>query len=685
MSQDLSVKITVGAALAGSYKSTFDSSKKALKTHVRAVGDAVKEHRLFSTVIQHTKEALGKHVRSIGDAVKQHRLYNSVMQRSEERMTVMKSRQEALNDKLRDSKARWLALGAAILATTKIIGSGMDTETQGLYLRTVINAPNKDYALGQSMTHARSFARHSLASDKEVLKIEYALNSAGLSAEVSRSGTELVHKLGKVTQGAPELVGEVFATTLNNLGANMEGSLDDKMNRISNVLAKTQFKFQIRDFGQLGESMKYAASTMAGMNVQFEQGVSAIGQLNSAGLQGSMAGTSFNAVIKNMGKASEELGFEMVRGADGSLDLIATLENLKQALDGMDVDERGELLQELFADEGKRGIIPLLDQLDQLKAAHKEVAAAAKSDMVNEEYKRFMDSSAGQAQMFWQNLKMIGDVLAGTFLPGLNMVLTPVGKLLGFIGWAIEKFPPLGWIIGGLTTAIIGVAAAQMVWTAAQWALNSAMLANPITWVIAGIVAVGLAVAWIVKHWDKAWNAIKWVTTKVWEGIKRAFAWSPIGLVVRFWRPLVGFFGSIWGGIKSGIESSWTLVKRLFSWSPIGLLLKAWKPVTKFLDWVWDKFKAIGRFFGIAAKTTGYASVGAAALIAATPAPAKAPALPPIASSRVVQRNHSTVNAPITIHQQPGQNADDVAAAVRKELDERQRVADAEKREALHD
>ena len=95
-----------------------------------------------------------------------------------------------------------------------------------------------------------------------------------------------MHKLAKVTRGAADQVGEIFATTINNMGEGMAGTIEQKMDRVANVLAKTQFKFQIRDFGQLGEGLKYASSSALAAKVPLEQTAAVIGQLNSSGAPG---------------------------------------------------------------------------------------------------------------------------------------------------------------------------------------------------------------------------------------------------------------------------------------------------------------------------------------------------------------------------------------------------------------
>ena len=100
--------------------------------------------------------------------------------------------------------------------------------------------------------HAINVARASLASQSEILDIQYALNSAGLSEQASRVGSEIASKVATVTYGMPEQVAEIIGTTFNNMGDAIAGAnVDEKLGRIGDVLTKIQFKYQLRDFGQL--------------------------------------------------------------------------------------------------------------------------------------------------------------------------------------------------------------------------------------------------------------------------------------------------------------------------------------------------------------------------------------------------------------------------------------------------
>jgi hypothetical protein len=180
---------------------------------------------------------------------------------------------------LRGQMVDTMALGASLAAPLYAAIQAQEAEVR---LSTVINAKDKDLAMKEAATVAKQLARSGLTGYQEGFDIQYALNSAGLEAEAARVAGVVVAKVAKVTAGVPEQVGEVIATTYNNLGQQLSGTTEEKMSRLGDLLTKVQFKYQIRDFGQLGDSLKEGASGLANYNVNLEQGVTLLGQLNSA-------------------------------------------------------------------------------------------------------------------------------------------------------------------------------------------------------------------------------------------------------------------------------------------------------------------------------------------------------------------------------------------------------------------
>lgn len=136
--------------------------------------------------------------------------------------------------------------------------------------------------------------------------------------------------------------------------------------------------------------------------------------------------------------------------------------------------------------------------------------------------------------------------------------------------------------------AMIVVRAATIAWTAVQWALNSALFANPIGLVVLAIAAL---VAGIILAWKNSetfrnvvlavWSAIKtaigavvnWITGTVWPSLKRA--WDQLADGAKsLWNALK----AAWNGIKQAISMSINAVAAILRavWSGIVAAVRAY-------------------------------------------------------------------------------------------------------------
>jgi len=128
-------------------------------------------------------------------------------------------------------------------------------------------------------------------------------------------------------------------------------------------------------------------------------------------------------------------------------------------------------------------------------------------------------------------------------------------------------------LLGNLTGAI-----------AKTWAWTAAMLANPITWVVAGIAAlvVGVALAW--KHFDK----FRGVVVGAWEGIKK-FGEIIFDTVIGAIQNLLSGIGKIGKAIslaidwkfdeawKVGMEGAKEIGSGLINTTPVGVIVETVK------------------------------------------------------------------------------------------------------------
>ncbi len=147
--------------------------------------------------------------------------------------------------------------------------------------------------------------------------------------------------------------------------------------------------------------------------------------------------------------------------------------------------------------------------------------------------------------------------------------------------------------------------AAFVVWSklaaVGQWLFNSALFACPITWIIAGIMAVVAAVVLMVKYWDniavffkKIWNAVVGVFKKAWSGIKNIFLnYTPHGLIIQHWGKISSWFSILWGKVRNGIGMAWNAIKNIFlNYTPHGLIIQHWDTITGWFTGLWENIKA---------------------------------------------------------------------------------------------
>ena len=329
----------VGSSFLGAFKTveqrleSLASRQEKVNKKLKAAGDVVKyggaverltaRQQRLGRSNERLDRVLGEVTRRYKAATREARSYGievgqaaSAQQRLQREMKTIARQQRGLRLQqqaggyLRELRTRALAAGAALYGVGRLMGRAMELEEQGLFLGTVINAPDRDAAVSRARAHARQQARTTLASESEMLQIEYSLNSAGLQEEAARAGSAIVHRVATVTRGSAQQVGAMMGVAFNNLAGGMEGTAEEKLRRIGDVLAKTQQMFQIEDFSGLGEGLKHGVKAAVNYKVSLEQTAAALGVLNSAGQQGGMAGTAFAAMLRNLGKAAEEYGTE---------------------------------------------------------------------------------------------------------------------------------------------------------------------------------------------------------------------------------------------------------------------------------------------------------------------------------------------------------------------------------------
>lgn len=144
----------------------------------------------------------------------------------------------------------------------------------------------------------------------------------------------------------------------------------------------------------------------------------------------------------------------------------------------------------------------------------------------------------------WTKFQRAGETAMSSIGAQILPVLTPI----------IEKMTEWAPILGPLVIAL-GAFAAVM------WVVNAAMAANPITWIILGIMALIAAVVLLVMNWD---TVAAWLT-EVWGGFMNWCKEIIDGFVVWWnsvWAGVGQFISDVWNGIVQWVTDALNNVYR---------------------------------------------------------------------------------------------------------------------------
>ena len=132
----------------------------------------------------------------------------------------------------------------------------------------------------------------------------------------------------------------------------------------------------------------------------------------------------------------------------------------------------------------------------------------------------------------------------------------PIKETVIGIGAAIGTFGVimLGLkVVQGVTFLIQGFRTALTLATAGQWAMNTALLASPLTWVAIGIAAVVAAGVLLYRNWD----TVKEKAGELWATVKEKFA-GVKSAATEFISPVTDMFQGLqdkWDGFKSSVSN----------------------------------------------------------------------------------------------------------------------------------
>ncbi len=418
----------------------------------------------------------------------------------------------------------------------------------------------------------------------------------------------------------------------------------------------------------LGEAFKNCAVNAKGFGLDVEQTTALLGKLADQGLKGSEAGTALNAVFRDMSSKMEDGAIKIgnmsvkVTDAQGNFrDMTDIIRDVNAATNGLSESEKMVALQSTFTADSIKAMGILCntgaDDIDSMTQAlyGADGTAEEMSDTMNNTLSgaikelssaweglqlKLMDSTGVLTKLIkaltsvvrWisnlpDGVKQVIIVFAG-LLATIGPVLLIIGKLMtsvqGLIKTfsmlkaaitALKSFSLIGSLVSGFNTVItwlyVFIMDSLIPAFGALWAF---MLANPITFVIAAIVAlVAIFVVlwkkcdWFREFWIDLWNKCKEAVvgfynrnkevfdavvaffTRAWEAIKTVFGGfitflkgvftgdmdTAVAGLKQIWEGYTAWWHNIWDGLGNVVSLAWEGIKTLFS---------------SFGEWLWNFF-----------------------------------------------------------------------------------------------
>lgn len=392
-------------------------------------------------------------------------------------------------------------------------------------------------------------------------------------------------------------------TMLDNLKLGYGGTQAEMKRLLSDAQKITGQKYDISSFADItqaihaiqtqmditGTTAKEASTTISGswgsLKAAFEN------TLVSLTTGGKMFDQSLDALVDS----AKTFGQNVIPAITGALSGVGSLiESLAPVIVAELPSMVSDILPHLVS-AAKSLVTGLISQLPALGKAVLDAIPSifdGMTDVIGE-------SSVGKLKGSFEGLKNtitdtfsnIGPMLKDFCEGGISTFCDALSTAMDLASGAISVIEALSPVIGAVAGAIITYKGAVLLWnaaetaknvvmgisTAAQWALNVAMTANPIGIVI---VAIGALVGAFIVLWNKSegfrnfwinlWEKVKAIVTSAWEGIKAGFEKIKNGIsavkekVSTMWNGVKEKTSELWGGVKNAVSEKLNNIKSAY-------------------------------------------------------------------------------------------------------------------------
>lgn len=550
-----------------------------------------------------------------------------------------------------------------------------------------LNVSNE--ALTQLNNTALNFVSNYGGNSADIIRSSYDIQSAiaGLTGKELSAFTNSSAILAKGTKSDAATTTDYFGTMY---GIYQDTAKEVGKSEWINMLTG-QTAASVRMFKTTGSEMAGAFSSLGAAanshGIEMNESMAVMGQLQAT-MSGSEAGTKYKAFLTGVGSAQQKLGIQLTDSQGKLLPMVQVIERLKGRFGEIDTVAKSDALKNAFgSDEAVAMLKLLMPQTEQLKGNISALANITDMGVAVE----MADAMSTSWSKFGGSLNAALTSLGQAVLPIIEPVVDVLSSLLQTVVWLSQAFPTLTGIIAaaivaftgyivimGAFNAVMGLYRMAMLsgialtnahllitrlWQgalvalrvagfvaliasmgtaalamgafktmmlagqAATWLFNAALWANPITWIVAGVIALIAAVAALVYYFDDITAAFNdWAdSSMIFQGLRVAFDLLTLPLQLMWWliktiasgiydllSPAISAIGSVFTFLWNAVSSISSAISGFFAdiaQGVIGFFSSLWDGagglVEQFVAYISDKFSFVTQFFSGVSNSIG--------------------------------------------------------------------------------
>lgn len=519
--------------------------------------------------------------------------------------------------------------GAAAAITTKLKGLAEPSIGVQRALGELSSVGVRD--LEAVRNEATKFSRvWSGTTEAQFLTAAYDIKSgiSSLSDQAIGSFTAMAALTGKATKSSIEEMTSLFATGYGIYKDLYYGMSDFEFGEMFSA----GIAASVKSFKTTGSGMAQALTSLgaAAATAQrpFEEQLAVLGMLQAT-MPGGEAGTKYRSFVANAARAGERLGTSFVDSNGQLLGMVEIIELLKGRYgDTLDAMQKQEIAQAFGTQEAVALIDLLYGKVGDLRGNIDELSMSMRQGTVfTENMASTMNNDLGaQMELLSQNANIvkraIGDELSDllkVFMPSvkdmtsgfqditkthptlvrtlllLSLIVAGTLSIVAPIVMTIALFSMMG---GYMTLAYVKTflaikwLGAKSLWLisvlkplayryipliiAKTYAWTIALLTNPVTWIVLGIIALIAVIILLWRNWDKVTEAFgigwQWMKNKAADG--KAYVLDSINGILSWFSTKYSEFKSsgaalieaFTDGIKSAVSKPYDAVKEGLKW-----------------------------------------------------------------------------------------------------------------------